>query len=81
MNLKNLYNSDTPAGKKFKDYCDHWVNNPGAEYTNAGKSLSLDQIFDMVIVKAYAEVLMNSEDSSEENRINRTVLEDEDKSC
>ena len=77
MNLQELYKNN----KKFKSYCDHWVNNPGSEYTNAGKSLSLDQIFDMVIVKAYAEVLMNSGDSHDISGINRIVLEDEDKSC
>ena len=56
--LKELYSSDTKAGRDFKAYCDHWVKKPGSEYTNSGRVISLDDVFRMVIVKEYALTLL-----------------------
>lgn len=56
--LKDLYRSDTENGRVFRAYCDHWVSNPGSEYTNSGRVISLDDLFHMAIVKEYALMLL-----------------------
>ena len=77
MSMQKLYETN----KNFKDYCDHWIKNPGAEYMNRGITLSLDQIFEFEVVKLYADSLMDNDISS---GINRTFRMDDlvdDKSC
>jgi len=77
MGCKELYETN----KNFKDYCDHWIKNPGSEYMNRGITLSLDQIFEFEVVKLYADSLVNNDISS---GINGTFRMDDlvdDKSC
>ena len=80
--LKKLYSSDTPAGRDFRAYCDHWVSNPGSESTNSGRVISLDDLFRMVIVKEYALILL-SRDKDVPNctrKIDSEIIMD-DKAC
>ena len=75
--MQKLYETN----KNFKDYCDHWVNNPGAEYMNRGITLSLDQIFEFEVVKLYADSLVNCSDFSGINGIVKMDDLVDDKSC
>ena len=77
MSMQELYETN----KNFKDYCDHWVKKPGSEYMNRGISLSLDQIFEFEIVKAYADSLTNASNFSGTNGIVKMDDLVDDKSC
>lgn len=80
--LNDLYLSDTETGKNFRDYCDHWVSNPGSEYTNSGRNISLDDLFRMVIVKEYALMLLGRDKEVPEctRKIDSEIIMD-DKAC
>lgn len=80
--LNDLYSSDTKNGKDFRAYCDHWVSNPGAEYANSGRFVSLYDLFRMRIVKEYALMLLTRDKEVPEStrKIDTEIIMD-DKAC